>query len=147
MTARKDFGDEEWKLIQEGPVTAGMIVITAAGGGTFRETFALARAYADARKQHGESQLLDELASSKPEFDRHRYTRPAALRVLGVGPLGDAVAPLRAKATPEELADYREFVVSVASKVAAAHKEEGERVSPPEQAALDEVRAHLDSSA
>ena len=147
MTARKDFGDEEWKLIQEGPVTAGMIVITAAGGGTFRETFALARAYADARKQHGESQLLDELASSKPEFDRHRYKTTAELREQGLRQLGDAVALRRATATPEELADYREFVVSVASKVAAAHKEEGERVSPPEQAALDEVRAHLDSSA
>lgn len=28
----------------EGPTTAGMIVLTSAGGGTFRETFALARA-------------------------------------------------------------------------------------------------------
>ena len=33
MTAKGDFGADEWKLIQEGPLTAGMIVLTAEGGG------------------------------------------------------------------------------------------------------------------
>ena len=57
--------------------------------------------------------------------------------------LGEAVALLRAKATPEELGDYREFVLAVASKVATAHKEHGQEMSPSEQAALDEVAARM----
>ena len=38
-------------------------VLTADGGGSSRETWALAKSYAEARKQPGQSQLLDELAS------------------------------------------------------------------------------------
>jgi hypothetical protein len=144
MTTRSDFDPEEWQLILEAPVTGGMIVITAASGGTFRETFALARAYADARQQHGESELLDEVVSAKPEFDRHRYASTEELHDKGLQQLSEAAATLRAKATAEELAAYQQFVITVASRVAAAHKEHGEEVSPPEQAALEEVRAHLE---
>jgi hypothetical protein len=147
MTARSDFSDEEWKTIREGPVTAGMIVLTAEGGGTFRETFALARAYADARQEHGESELLDEIVSAKPEFDRHRYRSNEELHDRGLQAIGEAVELVRAKATPEELADYRSFVVVAASRVAAAHKEEGQKVSPAEEAALAEVRTQLGDEA
>jgi hypothetical protein len=122
-----------------------MILITAESGGTFRETFALARAYADARKQHGESQLLDEIVSERPEFDRHRYGSDEELRSEGLQRLGEAVALLRAKATPEELEDYREFVIAVATKVASAHKEDGQEMSPSEQAALNEIRVRLEA--
>jgi len=143
MTTKSDFDAEQWKLVAEGPVTAGMIVLTAAGGGSFRETFALAGAYNDARKQHGESELLDEIVSAKPEFDRHRYHGSEELRTQGLQRLADAAALLGEKATPQELTDYREFVLNLASKVASAHKEKGEQVSPPEQAAIDEIRSRL----
>ena len=42
------------------------------------------------------------------------------------------------------LAAYRGFVLTAASKVASAHKEEGVEVSPAEQAALDEIRRRLE---
>ena len=61
--------------------------------------------------------------------------------------MSDAAAALRAKATPEETAAYRDFVLTAASKVAAAHKEDGVEVSPKEQAALDEVRTRLETDA
>jgi hypothetical protein len=147
MTTKSDFQPEEWDLILEAPMTAGMIVITAAGGGTFRETFALARAYTDARKEHGASELLDEIVSTRPEFDRHKFGSSAELHEKGLQQVSDAAAALRAKATPEEAAAYREFVLNAASKVAAAHKEDGVEVSPPEQAALDEVRTRLETEA
>ena len=147
MTAKSDFNDDEWKLIREGPVTAGMIVIAAESGGTFRETFALARAYSDARRQHGESELLDEIVSAKPEFDRHQYGSNEELHERGLQRVGEAVALVRSKTTPEELRDYRAFVLSVASEVAAAHKEEGQKVSPSEEAALAEVRARMEDEA
>jgi hypothetical protein len=142
VAAKTDFSPEEWKLLVEGPTIAGMIVLTSAGGGTFKETFALARAYADARKQHGASQLLDELVAEKPGFDRHQFGSTQELHDEGLQHIGQTAQLLRAKA-PDELPAYREFVLGVAAKVAAAHKEGGQEVSPPEQAALDEIRAQL----
>jgi hypothetical protein len=143
MTKKSDFTPDEWKLVQEGPATAGMLLLAAESGGTFRETFALARAYTDARKQHGQSELLDEVVAGKPEFDRHRYKTSQELQEEGLKVIGEASALVRSKATPEESASYDEFIVTAASHVAAAHKEHGQAVSEKEQAALDAVRAQL----
>jgi hypothetical protein len=74
MTRRADFTEDDWRVVLGGPPTAGMIVVTAQRGGTFRETFAIAKAYVEARAQHGESELLDEIVSAKPEIDRSRYS-------------------------------------------------------------------------
>ena len=143
MTTKSDFTPEEWKVIQEGPVTAGMLVIASESGGTFRETFELARAFNDARRNHGESELLDELVASKPQFDRHRYGSPQELHDEGLKAIGEASALVRAKADAAEAAAYDAFVVTAASAVANAHKEHGQAISEKEQAALDEVRAQL----
>jgi hypothetical protein len=56
------------------------------------------------------------------------------------------VALLESKATTEELDDYRRFVLALASKVAVAHKEEGQSVSPPEAEAIQEITAALGTS-
>jgi hypothetical protein len=147
MTKKTDFDQEEWDLIAEGPATAGMIVIRAEGGGTFRETIALAHAYGDARKQHGQSELLDEIVSSKPEFDRHRYRTDADLKGEGMARIGQAVSVLREKATPQEVSDYGSFVLTLARAVAEAHTEHGQKISPAEQAALDGIRERIGNSA
>src|SRR5438034_11263523 len=76
MTGKADFTQEEWDLILEGPPSAGIIVATAQRGGTFRESFAIGRAYVEARKQHGDSELLDEIVAAKPERDHTRYHWP-----------------------------------------------------------------------
>ena len=65
MTTKSDFSTEDWQLILEAPPSAGMIVVTAQRGGTFRETIAMAKAYAEARQQHGESELLDEIVAAQ----------------------------------------------------------------------------------
>ena len=139
MTTKDAFTPEEWKVVLEGPPTAGMIVITAAHGGMFRETIAMSKAYAEARSQHGESELLDEIAAAKPEVDHTRYHSPEELKEQGLGHLRDAVALLESKATPAELDNYRRFVLTLAGKVAAAHKEGGQAVSPAESAAIQEI--------
>jgi hypothetical protein len=43
----------------EGAPTAGMIVVTAARRGTFRETIAMAKACTEARAEHGDSEALN----------------------------------------------------------------------------------------
>jgi len=147
MTGKNAFTEEEWQAVLEGPPIAGMLVITAEGGGSFRESFALAKAYAEARQQHGESELLDEIVAAKPEFDRKRYGSAETLHREGLEHLGEAVAALEAKATPEEVEDYRNFVLALAKRVAAAHKEGDESVSPNEQAAMEEIASRLGAQA
>lgn len=143
MTAKADFTEEEWKTVLEGPPSAGMIVMTAAPGGTFKETFAVGKAYAEARKQHGQSELVDEIVSAKPEIDHTRYHSVDEMRKQGLQHVRDAVALLERKATPEELDDYRRFVLALAERVAEAHREHGVAVSDQEQAALKEIASSL----
>jgi hypothetical protein len=64
MTGEADFSPEEWELILEAPPGAGLIVVMAERGGAIRESFSMAKAYAEARQQHGESELLDEIAAA-----------------------------------------------------------------------------------
>ncbi len=143
MTAKADFTPEEWQVVLEGPPSAGMIVVTAQRGGTLRETIAMAKAYAEARKQHGESELLDEIVSARPEIDHTRYHSAEELKEDGLKHLRDAVELLERKATPEELEEYGRFVLTLADKVATAHREGGESISPAEQAAIHEIAATL----
>ena len=147
MTNKSDFTEQEWDLVREGPPTAGMIVITAQHGGTFRETFAMAKAYTEARQLHGESELLDAIVAAKPEVDHKRFGSPEELRQHGLQLLRDAVALVGQKATADEVGDYRRFVVTLTEKVAHAHREHGQEVSPAEQTAIDEISTAVGSSA
>jgi hypothetical protein len=147
MTGKSAFTEEEWEAVLEGPPLAGLLVIAAQRGGSFRESFALAKAYAEARQQHGESELLDEIVSAKPEIDRKRYSSPEELQQEALRGLREAVVLLESKATPAEVEDYRNFVLALARRVAAAHKEGDEGVSPAEQAAIDEIAASLGARA
>jgi hypothetical protein len=147
MTAKADFTPEEWTVVLEGPPSAGLIVITAQRGGTFRETYSMAKAYTEARQNHGASELLDEIVSAKPHVDHTRYSSPDELKQAGLQRVRDAVALLEAKASPEEVEEYRRFVVTLAEKVANAHREGGDSaVSDAEQAAIEEIRGALGSS-
>jgi hypothetical protein len=143
MTTKAAFTPEEWTVVLEGPPTAGMIVITAAHGGMVRETIAMSKAYVEARSQHGESELLDEIVAAKPHVDHTRYHSPEELKQHGLEHLRNAAALLETKATPGELDQYQRFVLALAGKVAAAHKEHGQEVSPAEAAAIDEITAAL----
>jgi hypothetical protein len=146
MTRKADFSAEEWQLILEAPPSAGMIVVTAQRGGTFRETIAMAKSYAEARQQHGESELLDEIVSAKPERDHTHYHSPDDLKQHGLQHVRDSVELLERKATPVEVEEYRQFIVNLTHKVAAAHREHGQDVSEPEQAAIDEIVAALNTT-
>jgi 2-succinyl-5-enolpyruvyl-6-hydroxy-3-cyclohexene-1-carboxylate synthase len=145
MTGKADFTPEEWDLVLEGPPSAGMIVVTAQRGGTIRETLAIAKAYVEARQQHGDSELLDEVVAAKPEVDHTRYHSFEELKQHGLQHVRDAVDLLERKATAAEVDDYRRFVLAVADKVANAHREGGASVSDAERAAIEEISAALGS--
>jgi hypothetical protein len=145
MTTKADFTPEEWALVLEAPPSAGIIVVTAQRGGTLRETLAMAKAYGEARRLHGESELLDEIVSAKPEMDVKRYSAAEELERDLLQRLRDAVALVEQKATPEEAEAYKRFIVDLAERVAEAHKEgllglTGERVSEAERAAIEKIK-------
>jgi hypothetical protein len=143
MTGKADFTKEEWELVSEGPPSAGLIVVTAQRGGVFRETLAIPTAYVEARQLLGGSQLLDEIVVARPERDHTRYHSFEELKQNGLQHLRDAVALLEQKATTEEVAGYKRFVLAVADKVANAHREGGTSVSDAEQAAIEEISKAL----
>lgn len=136
----------------EGPLLAGMRVLTADRGGTIRESLAMGKVYAAARHQQGQSELLDALVASPPALDPSRVQAAGDVGKASAEGLKAAKQVLQEKATSDELEAYRGFVREVAGAVARAQKEGGvlgvlrvgcKDVSPEEQAALDEIEAVL----
>ena len=148
MTGKSDFSEQEWTQVLEGPTSAGLIVIASDRGGSVRETFSMAKAYAEARQQHGESELLDEIVAAKPEMDRTRAHSPDELKEHALQNVREAIGVLKGKATEDEIAEYTKFILALAERVAEARKEgflglSGERVSDAERAAIGEIEAAL----
>jgi hypothetical protein len=143
MTSKAAFSPSEWELVLEGPPGAGLLVIAASHGGTFRETIAMTKAYAEARAQHGESELLDEIVAERPRTERGRARSPEELREKELDGLRTVATLLEHKATVEERDDYRRFILTVANKVAAAHREGGMQVSPAEEQAILDITTAL----
>jgi hypothetical protein len=142
MTAKTDFTDEEWKQVLEAPPSAGLLVIASDKGGTIRESFSMAKAYGEARKEHGESELLDEILSTKPVVDKTKVESAEELKDHNLENLRQAVAAMEAKATPEELEGYRGFIVALAERVAETHK----GVTDPEEAVIQEIKTAIGAS-
>ena len=147
MTTKDVFTPDEWTTVLQGPTGAGMYVVTATRGGMFRETVAMSKAYAEARAEHGGSELLDEIVAAKPAREHTRFHSPEEMRDTVLERLRSAVALLEGKATPEEVDGYRRFVLTLADRVAAAHREDGETVSPAEAEAIRQIAAALGTTA
>jgi hypothetical protein len=143
MASKTDFTEQEWELLREGPPTAGMIAATASSGGTFRESWAMAKEFADARQHHGDSELLDALVAERPHAKR--YGSHDELEAEGLRRLGEAVALLEQKGTTGDVDAYRRFTLEVAQRVAGAHKEGGSDVSDQERQAIEKISAAVGS--
>jgi hypothetical protein len=145
MTTKSEFNADEWERVARAPALAGVLVALADRGGTFRESIALGKAYTEARREGGGSELLEQLVASPPSLDPKSAGQPDQIP----GQIQDAVRIVEQKATPEEAEDYRQFILRLADVVAHAHKEGGvlgiggKEVSPEEQAALDRLSSTL----
>ncbi len=150
MTRRADFNAEEWSSVVNGPLYAGMRVISADRGGTLRESLAMGHVYQEARQRHGESELLDELLKSPPSVDPDRLREVGGdIGTITSQQLRDVIALLESKGTQAEIEAYKTFVMSVAQAAAGAHKEGGflgigaKHISDAENQALDEISMAL----
>jgi hypothetical protein len=144
MTEKTDFTDEEWTTILQGPPSAGMYVAFSQKGGSIRESFSMAKAYAEAKQHPGGSQLIDEIVATKPEVDKTRLPSVEAMEAHLLENVANAVKLLDEKAEASEKEEYGKFVVGLAERVAEAHREgflglSGERVSDAERAAVEKV--------
>ncbi len=145
MATSDDFSAEEWEAISDGPVYAGLMIITASKGGTIRETFSMSKAWAEARQRHGESELLDAIVAEKPKLDE-KPGSAIELHNAGIQMLQQAAQVIEAK-SPDELGAYRSFVTGLAERVAEGHEEHGEKVSSSERSVLDEIAGALGTEA
>jgi hypothetical protein len=146
VTGKADFTEQEWELVREGPAAAGMIAVTASSGGSFRESWAMAKAYTEARQQTGSSALLDDLVAEKPKVERFHSAEEAETQ--GLQRLRDALALVEQKASPEDVEGYKRFTLDLANRVAEAHREKGEAesVSASEREALEKIAGTLNAS-
>jgi len=148
MATKADFNAEEWSTVVDGPLYAGMRVITADRGGTLRESMALGRVYQETRARQGQSELLDELVKTQPSIDKSSVP-DGDVATAAIERIRAAMQVLEAKATPEEIDAYKRFVMSVAQAAATAHKEGGflgiggKEVSAAEDEALDQISTTL----
>jgi hypothetical protein len=147
MTTKSEFNADEWERVTRAPALAGVMVALADRGGSFRESLALGKAYA-AAKRDGGSELLEQLVASPPSLDPQAVKQPDQIP----DQIREALRLVEEKATPEETEDYRQFVLRLADVVAHAHKEGGvlgiggKEVSPEEQQALDRLSTTLQGS-
>jgi tellurite resistance protein len=142
MATKSDFTEQEWEALHKGVTGAGLLVSVSDRGffDTFKETGALASHLGDARKD-ASSELVRELAKTgKTGFGMG--TSQDELEAETLAALRTAVTTLQAKA-PDELDDYRQFVLEVAESVAQAAGG-GEKA---ESDALSKIRAALGASA
>ena len=80
MTTKSAFSPED---CDRGATNAGMIVITAAHGGMFRETMAMAKAYAEARAEHGDTNCSTRSWQPSPRWSTPGTTRPTSSKSTG----------------------------------------------------------------
>ena len=149
MSTKADFNAEEWSKLVEAPLLAGLRVSEASGGGKIREAMAIAKVYAAARKEQGDSALLDEIAGSPPGISEGASGDD--LGAVASARLREALHIVDEK-SPEDSDAYRKFVVAVARAAAEAHEEGGfigiggRKISDEEAAALNEIQAEVDAA-
>jgi hypothetical protein len=144
MTAKSEFTSEEWESVLEGPPAAALMIALAQRGGTFRESYSIAKAYTEARSEHGASQLLDDMVAEKPRLERPHVTSADELKRRALEKLGRSLSLVEQKASAGEVEQYKQFVAGLAARVAEAHREgflgfSGDRVSDAERQAVSEV--------
>src|SRR4029453_2164157 len=117
MTTKADFNADEWERLAQAPAFAGLMVILGDRGGSFRESIALGKAYAAARRDGG-SELVEQVVASPPHVHPKSVT-PDELPER----ISEAISIVEQRATPEETEECRQFILRVADAVAHAHKE------------------------
>jgi hypothetical protein len=162
MASKATFTAEEWKLLLESPMLAGMAVTAAEPSGLWgmiKEGFAASGVLAQAKVDASSNQLIKAVVA---EFEtaegrsvardglkaRLSGSKPAEMKEKAVESLRQVAALLDAKA-PEDAAAFKGWLRTIAQQVAEAAKEGGflgfggVQVSDAEKATLTEIASAL----
>jgi hypothetical protein len=155
MTGKADFTDEEWTRLKRAPFVAGMAISLADPGGPIevvKETAATLRTVRAAAESGGRGELVDAVAQEVVTEARERKNPLHDFRAKGalagqeiLEELAEVNRVVSAKAPPEEVGAFREWLQAAAQEAADAAKEGGflgfhaERVSEGEQRMLDKL--------
>ena len=153
MTSRTDFTEDEWERLGRAPLVAGMAITIADPGGpieTIKESSAALRTLVEAAREGGFGEFVHAVAQDVAAKAQHRENPLAGFKPDRRDPRRDILHELRAvnallveKATPEEVAEFREWLKAAAQRAALAATEGGflgfggELVSEREQQMLD----------
>ena len=119
MATKADFTEQEWDALQKGVTGAGFMVAVSDRSffDSFKEAGALARHVSGAR-QSGSSELIRELGEMRGT-GFGMTDSPQTIETETMTALRTAIQALESKA-PDEVDDYRSFVVEVAQSVGDA---------------------------
>jgi hypothetical protein len=155
MTTKAEFTDEEWERLERAPLVAGMAISLADPGGPIeavKESAAVIRTVTEAAQSGGGAELVDSVAANFAEKAKQRQNPLGDFKPRGAMAGQEILDELRAvnelvtqKATPEEAAAFRQWLLTSAKRASEAAKEGGfmgfkaERVSEGEQRMLDKL--------
>ncbi|MBM3760147.1 MAG: hypothetical protein FJW36_07860 [Acidobacteria bacterium] len=155
MVANKsNFSIEEWDLFRKVPMLTGIIVMAAAPSGplgVFKESAAAAEMLREGLAS-AQTELMQVLAEDlKTNLSVHKLESesPDQIRAAGLAALRELGNILRAKASEEETAEFKSWLIALARRVAEASHEGGflgfggVQVSEAEVSALDQIEIAL----
>ena len=153
MTTKADFTEEQWVRLGRAPLVAGMAISLADPGGpieTIKDSNAAIRTVLQAAESGAHGELVQAVARDVAEKARARQNPMAGFRPKGADARDEVLDELRAvnallveKTTPEERAQFVDWLRTAAQNTATAAKEGGflgfnaQLVSEREQQMLD----------
>jgi hypothetical protein len=153
MTTKNDFTGEEWTRVLRAPFVAGMAISLADPGGPIEMSKETMTTMKSATNPPTREQLLAEIALDIQSMTQHRQSpisgfKPQAAQQI-LDELGAVSEIVSSKATAEEAAAFKQWLLTTAQAAADAAKEGGfmgfgaVQVSEGEQKMLDQVRATI----
>ena len=155
VASRADFTDEQWARLERAPILAGIAISLSDPGGpieALKESSAALKAAIEAGGQEGFGPFVRSLANDLAAKAQRRENPLAGFAPDRQNALDQILDELRSvhrvltdKGSPEDLADFQEWIKSASQQAALAAKEGGflgigaTRVSEREQQMLEKL--------
>jgi hypothetical protein len=160
MTTKSDFTEEEWVRVRRAPFVAGMAISLADPGGPIELAKETSASLKSATNPPSREQLLAEIALDIQAMTQERQnpltdfkpTQGSDPRQQMLEELNAVSAIVSSKATAEETAAFKQWLLTTAQDAADAAKEGGflgfgaVQVSEGEQSMLEQLRVTLGAS-
>lgn len=162
MTTKADFTTEEWQNLLKAPLAVGAIITMASFslGDAIFESLSVGKKLGELVKEASDDTLMAALAAEYKggrnadvkqamESLRKDSRDPAVVKAELLGDVQSAATAVDAKASSQEATQFKQWLYSVGEAAANAAKEGdflgigGQKVSPEEKNALDEIKLAL----